>query len=108
MQVHEKLLVDFLTTMKTFVAGEGLDRVDSGVCRDKAEYADTVVRTLEEICGIGPEDYSSRYFCRACGWIGSEPGQKDRDEVYLVAETAGAGRFVFFCPKCGEFEISLR
>ena len=99
--VNEHLLLEFISTMKDFLNSEN-------ACCERASYVDTVVRTLEEICNIQPEDYSSKYFCRNCGWVGNIPESKARNEVYLVEECEGEAEKVFFCPRCKAFKISLR
>jgi len=114
MKVNEHLLLEFLSTMRDFVDIEVEDQMDGvfplneNACREKVNYVSTVVQTLEQICGIGPEDYSAKYYCRDCGWVGNEPGFKMRDEVYLTEECEGEDDKVFFCPRCKVFEISLR
>lgn len=99
--VNEHLLLEFISIMKDFLNSEN-------ACCERAGYVDTVVRTLEEICNIQPEDYSSKYFCRNCGWVGNIPESKARNEVYLVEECEGEAGKVFFCPRCKAFKISLR
>jgi hypothetical protein len=114
MKVNEHLLLEFLSTMRDFVDIEVEDQMDGvlplneNACREKVNYVSTVVQTLEQICGIGPEDYSAKYYCRDCGWVGNEPGFKMRDEVYLTEECEGEDDKVFFCPRCKVFEISHR
>ena len=101
MRVNEKLLIDFLLAQKKHIREKTLDQME-------LHYAEKVVSDLERICGIGLGDYTLKFYCENCGWIGDKPGRKNRNEVYLIEESAGEGDDVFFCPRCEKFKIQER
>lgn len=104
MKVNEHLLLDFLSTLKGFTVGNAIE----ADYEEKVNCVSTIVQTIERICSISPDDYSAKYFCQDCGWIGDDPEKKDRKEVYLPSNYEENADIIFSCPRCKSFKIGLR